>query len=118
MDVHHHPTTISLRTNSLRTQMIVTKGEKYVGLPYINVEQSISTKTDQKSTKKATSTSAIEENKSVNSGVVVEQVVKDEWINEKISENRDQISDSDLSTGAQIYDSLDTGYSTMQYQKT
>lgn len=41
---------------------------------------------------------------------VVEQVVKDEWINEKISENRDQISDGDLSIGAQIYDSLDTSY--------
>lgn len=40
----------------------------------------------------------------------VEPVVKDEWINEKIAENREEISDSDLTVGAQIYDSLDTNY--------
>lgn len=39
-----------------------------------------------------------------------EQIVKDAWIQEKIDENRDQIDDGELYTGAAIYNQLDTAY--------
>ncbi|MCF8018772.1 conserved protein of unknown function [Petrocella atlantisensis] len=41
---------------------------------------------------------------------ITEQVVKDQWVNQKIITHKDQISDSDLSTGAGIYNQLDTNY--------
>lgn len=39
-----------------------------------------------------------------------EQVVKDQWVQQQINDNRDQIEDADLYTGAEIYNVLDTGY--------
>jgi len=42
--------------------------------------------------------------------VISEKVVKDQWVNQKIITHKDQISDSDLSTGAGIYNQLDTNY--------
>lgn len=36
--------------------------------------------------------------------------VKDGWINEKINENKDKISENDLDRGARIYNGLDTDY--------
>ncbi len=41
---------------------------------------------------------------------ITEKVVKDQWVNQKIITHKDQISDSDLSTGAGIYNQLDTNY--------
>lgn len=42
--------------------------------------------------------------------VVTEKVVKDQWVNQKIHAHKDQISDTDLSAGAGIYNRLDTNY--------
>ncbi len=41
---------------------------------------------------------------------VTESVVKDAWVNQKISDNREEISDADLYTGAEVYNKLDTNY--------
>lgn len=41
---------------------------------------------------------------------ITEAVVKDAWVNQKISENREEIADADLYSGAGIYDKLDTDY--------
>ena len=42
--------------------------------------------------------------------IVTEDIVKDAWINAKISSNRDEIADDDLVLGASIYNQLDTDY--------
>ncbi|PKM57728.1 MAG: hypothetical protein CVU98_04535 [Firmicutes bacterium HGW-Firmicutes-3] len=42
--------------------------------------------------------------------VITEKIVKDQWVNQKIQIHKDQISDSDLGTGAGIYNKLDTNY--------
>lgn len=39
-----------------------------------------------------------------------ERVVKDAWVQDQIDQNRDQINDSELYTGAAIYNQLDTAY--------
>ncbi len=44
------------------------------------------------------------------SGEITESVVKDAWVNQKIAENRDEIDDADLYSGANIYNQLDTAY--------
>ncbi len=36
--------------------------------------------------------------------------VKDPWVQSRIDANRDRISEADLNSGAEIYNSLDTGY--------
>lgn len=41
---------------------------------------------------------------------VTEALVKDAWVNQKISANRDAIADDDLYSGADIYNQLDTEY--------
>lgn len=82
-----------------------------------NIDESLEDKNEAQETEETKTTSSDEldiyETQSIPAGdelVKVEPIVGNKWVDQKIAENLDDISESDLSQGLALYSLLDTNY--------